>query len=443
MTAAPGLGEWIARQCRRAAEHMALSVSAVGLRKERPGLGQVVVPARGSVLASPVPASWDPEPDYFFHWLRDSAVVMDAASGLMRSAAGEADVEAWRERWRDFVSFSRRLDRLSGRRLVTGVNLERRVKPEMRRHFRGTAELAAIEGDRVRGEARFNPDGTLDLLRWSRPQHDGPALRALSLLRHRDLCEGREEREALESLLREDLDYVARHAGKPCAGPWEEEEGRHYYTELVETAALESGAAWAGAAGEAELAEACREAGLRLEAGLGDFDGGGTMLARIPGEERPGLDASVLLGVLHAGRRGPLHGLADRRPLGTLRQLCEHFASVYPLNRAHPHEAPALGRYPGDAYFGGGPWFVTTLAAAELHYRRALLAGADPAGELAAGDGFMATVRRLVPEDGSLSEQVDARTGAPVSARHLAWSYAAFITTALARERATEPGAAR
>ncbi|MDX6749233.1 glycoside hydrolase family 15 protein [Geminicoccaceae bacterium 1502E] len=438
MTAGLELEDWVERQCRRSAGFMAKSVSAVGLRKERPGLGQVMVPARGSVLASPVPAAWDPEPDYFFHWLRDSALVMDAASELIRGSADDGERTAWQERWRDFVAFSLRLDRLSGRRLVTGVNLERRVKPAMRPHFRGTAELAAIEGDRLRGEVRFNPDGTLDLLRWTRPQHDGPALRALALLRHAPLCVGDAERDALAGLLRADLTYVARHAGEPCAGPWEEESGRHYYTEVVEAAALLAGAVWAEAGGDAALARTCREAGLRSEAGLDDFVSGDMLAARAGEGSGAALDSAVILGVLHAGRRDSRHGLADPRLLATLDRLCDHFAAAYPLNRAHPEEAPALGRYPDDGYFGGGPWFVTTLAAAELHYRRASLAGADGAADLARGDAFMATVRRLVPEDGSLSEQADAETGAPVSARHLAWSYAAFVTAAAARRRAVD-----
>ena len=39
---------------------------------------QIIVPKPGSVVASPVLAAYDPEPDYFFHWYRDSALVMDA-----------------------------------------------------------------------------------------------------------------------------------------------------------------------------------------------------------------------------------------------------------------------------------------------------------------------------------------------------------------------------
>ena len=57
---------------------MLRSISARDIVKERPGFGQTVRPVAGSIVASPVPASWDPDPDYFFHWFRDSAIVIDA-----------------------------------------------------------------------------------------------------------------------------------------------------------------------------------------------------------------------------------------------------------------------------------------------------------------------------------------------------------------------------
>ena len=38
-------------------------------------------------------------------------------------------------------------------------------------------------GERIRGETRLNADGTLDISSWPRPQHDGIATRALTLMR--------------------------------------------------------------------------------------------------------------------------------------------------------------------------------------------------------------------------------------------------------------------
>jgi glucoamylase len=91
-----------------------------------------------------------------------------------------------------------------------------------------------------------------------------------------------------------------------------------------------------------------------------------------------------------------------------------------------------MGRYAGDSYYSGGAYYFSTLAAAEFCFRAAV--GAGGAQELVKrGDAFLETVRRFTPPSGNLSEQFDQRTGAQTSARHLAWSYAAFISCIVAR----------
>jgi glucoamylase len=52
----------------------------------------------------------------------------------------------------------------------------------------------------------------------------------------------------------------------------------------------------------------------------------------------------------------------------------------------------------------------------------------------------MATVRRYSPANGELSEQFDQKTGEQRSAKHLTWSYAAFVTAVCARRRAAASG---
>ena len=72
------LAEWIEGQYHHCAQQMLRVISATDIIKHRPGFGQSVQAQVGSVVASPVLASYDPDPDYFFHWYRDSAVVIDA-----------------------------------------------------------------------------------------------------------------------------------------------------------------------------------------------------------------------------------------------------------------------------------------------------------------------------------------------------------------------------
>ena len=91
-----------------------------------------------------------------------------------------------------------------------------------------------------------------------------------------------------------------------------------------------------------------------------------------------------------------------------------------------------MGRYAGDAYYSGGAYYFSTLAAAEFCFRAAVLM---PGGDslFLRGDAFLETVRAYTPPSGDLSEQFDQQTGEQRSARHLAWSYAAFISCIRAR----------
>ena len=96
-----------------------------------------------------------------------------------------------------------------------------------------------------------------------------------------------------------------------------------------------------------------------------------------------------------------------------------------------------MGRYAGDVYFSGGAYYFSTLGAAEFCFR-ASAQSADGGGWIKRGDAFLETVRAFTPPEGDMSEQFDQRTGAQTSARHLAWSYAAFITCVAARRLALQ-----
>ena len=98
-----------------------------------------------------------------------------------------------------------------------------------------------------------------------------------------------------------------------------------------------------------------------------------------------------------------------------------------------------MGRYAGDVYYSGGAYYFSTLGAAEFCYLAACrLAPQAAQSWLQRGDAFLETVRSFTPPEGDLSEQFDQTTGAQSSARHLTWSYAAFISATAARGRALQ-----
>lgn len=412
------LEDWLATQYRASARHLLLSVSPQQLVKQRPGFGQTVRAARGAIVASPVLADWDPEPDYFFHWFRDSALVVDALRLLyVDGTLGEAALA----HAHDFVDFSLGLNALDARKTTIP---RAATRAEFQRYLRDEAEWSVLHGEAVLADTRVNADGSLDFTKWTRPQHDGAPLRALALLRWQRVADLGAQAQAL---LRADLAFVQRHALQPAYDIWEEEFGWHAYTLRVSAAALEAGAAWLETQGEASATRDARAVASALRLRLQTYRDAqtGAMRSRVlaSGERSTKeLDSSVILAAIHA-REVDEPGLRV-----TLNELDAVFAERYPINRGR---APghALGRYPGDVYHGGNPWFICTLAAAEFCYR----AARHDAALRARGDAYLATVRAFAPAHGALSEQFDGDSGAPVSARHLAWSYAAFISCVDAR----------
>ncbi len=465
------LDDWIDKEARFAAGAVLRAVSATNLVKDRPGFGQRIVPRPGSVLASPVPAAYDPDPDYFFHWSRDSAIVIDAlrvaeTEGLAKRIAVQ--------RLREFAEFSRSLRGLDGREFLGDGRFREKVQPSFLQYVRPDEEIAAVIGDAVLAEARVNPDGTLDFTRWARPQTDGPALQVLALTRWRDAQPNLDEtlRAAMLELVVGDLDFIRSHASERSFDIWEEENGDHYYTQVVQAEALARGAEWLEEMGDVAGARSCRsgadELARNLDAYWSAADGYYRSRTGIAGGiPEKALDIAVILGVLHAGRVKGAHSVLDPKVQATLTALEDLFDAEYAINRRRPSDwGPAMGRYANDTYYGGNPWYLATLAAAEFYFklafallsgakmaatsenerfRRRLIAadGARESADFAAaafeyGDTFMRTVKAFTPPSGDLSEQFDRTTGEQTSAKHLAWSYAAFITAAASRRRAAE-----
>ncbi|KWT83609.1 MULTISPECIES: glycoside hydrolase family 15 protein [unclassified Variovorax] len=452
----PAFESWLEAQLGHSARAMLSSISPVSIVKQRPGFGQTVRPIAGAIVASPVLGSYDPDPDYFFHWFRDSAVVIDALRLLYveRRVGDEA-----LQHLRDFTRFSLDLNRLDGRTVAAMPDRRAGVAPDLLQYLREDRELANVHGDAVVAETRVNPDGTLDILRWARPQHDGPPLRALALLRwaaggHLDaplLAE-------VAALIRFDLDFTLRHWREPSFDVWEEESGHHYYTLRVSAAALDEGAAWLQGLGDTAQAQRCRE---ESQAVLGLLDGywvdeavgegpverdatQGYYRSRVLADDRPSpkaLDIAVILSAIHGLGTGAAHGPADPRMQATLARLEALFDAAYPINHGRSEgRGPAMGRYAGDVYCSGGAYYFSTLGAAEFCFRAAAAAGNDARHRshwTGRGDAYLATVRAYTPASGDLSEQFDQRSGAQTSAKQLAWSHAAFISCVSARRIAT------
>ena len=413
------LEKWIERQYACSAARMLETISSP-IVKSRSHFGQTIIPAKGSVVASAAMAAYDPDPDYFFHWYRDSALVMDALRLLWADGTVGGEAQAY---FRDFVSFSLSLATLDGRKQPLP-----RAMPGFEKFLR--RDLTAVRGEAIPAETRINPDGTLDVSDWPRPQYDGPALRALTVMRWMKQGPIFEGSEALTTLLRADLAFVATHARQPCFDIWEEETGLHYYTLRVSAEALLQGSNWLENRGDFQLAARCLAEAEHLSGLLQLYWRGSHYGSRqlASGARSPkDLDIAVLLAAIHSGGEGA-HSPRDPRLHRTLDRLEALFDSAYGINRGRPPgRAPAMGRYANDTYYSGGAYYFATLGAAEFCYR---------AGQPARGDAFLETVRAYTPDSGDLSEQFDQMTGAQTSAKQLSWSHAALISCIAERRHA-------
>jgi glucoamylase len=435
------LDGWIERQYRHSASALQRSVSPLQIVKHRPGFAQTIVPRKGAIVASPVLGSYDPDPDYFFHWFRDSALIVDALRVLLEDPRAAHEPLA---QFADFVRFSLSLQELDGRALSGSQGWRDATAPDFRKFLRSNEDLAAVHGDAIAAETRVNADGTLDISSWPRPQNDGPALRALSVLRWLPHIGAKAELgSAAGALLRADLEFTRAHWRESCFDIWEEEKGLHYYTLRVAAAALQGGAEWYAQQGDGPAAGACRSGALEI---LGVLDGYWrqdqqfyrSRVLDLNAASAKELDISVIMAALHSAASGDTHSVRDPRMHATLARLETLFAAQYPINRNRAaNRAPAMGRYAQDVYYSGGAYYFSTLAAAEFCFRAAALAPATglPTAQtlIDHGNAFLETVRAFTPPGGDLSEQFDQRTGEQNSAPQLAWSYAAFITCTAAR----------
>jgi glucoamylase len=447
--------QWIAIEQQRSIQNLFKNVSREGT-------------SPGSVIASPSRAN----PDYYYHWVRDSAIVMDTLVEFAKRTRFVGPRVKAMQALNSYAAFSRR-NQLTSNRSGPGI-------PE---DLSGT------------GEPKFHVDGRAYEGDWGRPQSDGPALRAIALIKFARLLlqQGREDyvREFLydgmipsNTVIKTDLDYVSRYWKFKSFDLWEEVGGDHFYTRMVQRKAMLDGARFAEDMRDQESQKWYSGQAQAISAEL--LRHWNPSNGRIYETIRPttetnkesGLDAAVILGSLHGNTSDGFFSPTDDRILSTAVQLKTRFKELYAINQVETIPGVAIGRYPEDAYNGsaernfGNPWFLCTLAFAELLYKAEgdfknqgqiritiynkiffedLLPNEsfDVGSTIALGeelfDRVLTALREsadsyilrvayhLNRETGAMAEQFNRQTGFMQSAENLTWNYSAFLTATWAR----------
>ncbi|ORY48188.1 Six-hairpin glycosidase [Rhizoclosmatium globosum] len=324
------------------------------------------VMANGAVRASPSSAN----PNYSYHWVRDAATSM--------------------------------------------MHFVRNSKPQHRKNVPNRSGGL--------GEPKFNLDGSAFDDEWGRPQDDGPALRALTLIQfsnafldHGGLI-GKIQEELLyvpdlkaRSTIKVDLEYVAKNWQQDSVELWEEARGHHLYTRAVQRAALYAGADFAFRMNDTAASKYYRNTAYSIHQAIQrdhwnkesyyllstvDWKGG-------PLGKTSLLDVSAILAAVHTRYIPVLHqniiAIDSGELLLTALQLAWRMQELYFINhhvQRESHEylklidntrenllseeqlpiGPGIGRYTEDTYDGyrtdslGNPWFLATNAFAELSF---------------------------------------------------------------------------
>jgi glucoamylase len=355
------------------------------------------------------------------------------------------------------------------------------------------------------GEPKFMVDGSAFTGNWGRPQRDGPALRALTLMRYvrsynssnPELWTSSPDYLAdlysadlpANSVIKADLEYVSHNWQNAGFDLWEEVNGMHFFTAMVQMRAMREGAELAGAFSDIGAADWYQQQYEALAEYMHEFwdSGKGHLVASLD-SSRSGLDCAVLLGSLH-GNTAPsdssvteaaneIYAPWSDEVLITLNHFVADQKTRWPVNAASADltQGVAIGRYPEDVYDGdgtsvGNPWFLCTSSVSEILYRsilqfttertlkisnlalpfwQSINAGithaqsfdmehdlefnATMAGLKAVADGFLGVVMRHADLQGSLSEQFDHTTGFERGAHDLTWSYGQFLEALGARD---------
>ncbi|KAF2196784.1 glucoamylase precursor [Delitschia confertaspora ATCC 74209] len=413
---------------------------------------QVPGASAGVIIASPSTQ----DPDYFFTWTRDAALTMKML--VDEFLHGNAGLRSYLQAYVKSQAILQTVSNPSG----------------------------ALSSGRGLGEPKFYANLTRYNGAWGRPQRDGPALRATALITYanwllntRTNANLKEVKEQVWPVVKNDLAYVGEFWNSTGFDLWEEVSGSSFFATAAQHRALVEGAALAKRLGQ--NCAACESQAPNVLCFLQTYWNGKYVVANInTGVQRSGVDANTLLGSIAtfdpaATCSDTLFQPCSARALSNLKTYVDAFRTLYTINSKTPKTSPvATGRYAEDIYYNGNPWYLTTLAVAEQLYLAiqtwstvnvieinalSLPFWKDvyPAAKIGTiskrsngknfnklldavldyADGFVAVVHQYTPASGALSEQFDRNTGAPLSARDLTWSYAAYITALSARRSAT------
>lgn len=284
-------------------------------------------PKKGIIIASP-----SDEPDYKYHWVRDSALVM-------RPFLKEYNISKNSK----FFYF-----------IMNYLEIE--------------SKLQDLPGKSGLGEPKFEIDCSPYTKEWGRPQNDGPALRGSILI---DIITTfKDDYDSIIDtlivpMLVKDLLYICDNYNKPSFDLWEENYGWHWYTRMVQCKFIKKAMKMDHLIGTIITYDKLNNVYIDLLNALQDHINGNSIISSFntSGEIIKYEDAANILAYCHIDFD---KDILEKFPINllnhTVTNLIEFFRNKYKI-----HDIHYIGRYQNDSYYGGQIWIICTLALAQYY----------------------------------------------------------------------------
>ena len=349
---------------------------------------------------------------------------------------------------------------------------------EKMQHYIGWVGRVQAESDPngidVKEEPKYIlPDGAVFSDPWCRPQNDGPAMRARTLMLYaNNSTDDAYIRAHLWSAdgkgaIPTDLDFVTTIWNVQTCDLWEEiRSDDFFWNRMMQRASMHEGATFAKKMGDSARASKYAAVAAQIDSQIKNHYNGNFVFEAQSRQKDSAVIEAFNKGYLHDGVFAPLSIEVGK----TVQALNDLFCSSFQINQQDTHAGiPGIlyGRYQGDNYDGGNPWVLLSASLAELLYRGSKDASShatiaddawavwnDIAGVssdnrdgkalgnalLGAADGVMQRIRHHIADGMHMNEQIDRNTGALTSAKDLTWNYANILTAMLARSHAVAAG---
>jgi glucoamylase len=321
----------------------------------------------GLIIASPSKK----DPDYFYHWVRDSAITMKVIINEYIKTNDNKYLEI----------------------ILKYINAE--------------YELTKLIPFGGLGEPKFNINKSCFNDNWGRPQNDGPALRGTIMIKIAKILKNNYKfivDNIVLEIIEKDYNYVINNLELPCFDLWEEVNGFHFYTRLVTSKFIKEYNLYKYNHFENKNFYRINDLikhHFTDEKIISSFDMYGNICRYS--------DSSIFMGLNHIDYDSDiLPHCYYYKVIKNIEELVSNF------NNKYKSRIDMVGRYNNDSYYDGHIWFICTISMISFYkfLNKQSLKMELIIDEILTSD-----------ENFNLSEQYNPKTKMFLSAYNLTWNY--------------------